>query len=334
MPILLCYGTRPEYIKLKPIIKECKARSISYRTLYIGQHCNLEVTEPADHVLSVSYADNRLDAIVSSIGAMTDQIFNGISHVIVQGDTATAFTCALAAFHRNKILLHLEAGLRTYDLKRPYPEEAYRQMISRIATINLCPTQRAATNLRNEKIYALAPVIGNTALDNLRDLSVTYGDEVLITMHRRENLQHIEAWFKAFENLALAYPELKFILPAHHNPSVTKHVSILRKVHAVDPLPHDDCLALLARCKLVITDSGGIQEEASFLKKTAIVCRASTERVEGIDTHAFLCPSPRQLHELFSAKLQYRVVLPSPYGDGFAASKLLDLLYNEEQDRI
>jgi UDP-N-acetylglucosamine 2-epimerase (non-hydrolysing) len=330
MSILLCYGTRPEFIKIKPIIQECRKRGIYFKTLYVGQHQNTGHDEAPSYAVEVPNADNRLDAIVSSIGVFTDQIFDGLTNVLVQGDTASAFTCALAAFHRNKTLLHLEAGLRTYDLKRPFPEEAYRQMISRIATIHLCPTAKAAAHLRAEKISALTFVIGNTALDNLRHLSIRYEDEVLITMHRRENLNNIKAWFQAFESLAVNNRHIKFVLPLHHNPGVTQHAGILQNVKVIEALPHDQCLDLLARCKLVITDSGGIQEEASYLKKAAIVCRHSTERTEGLGTHSFICDHPRDLANVFAEKLNLRISTPSPYGDGYASQKLLDLLYNEK----
>lgn len=334
MSLLLCYGTRPEYLKIKPIIEECKSRSIPYKLLYIAQHTNIEATDKPNYTITVASADNRLDAIVGSIGTISDSMFAGVTSVLIQGDTATAFTCALAAFHRNKTILHLEAGLRTYDLKRPYPEEAYRQMISRIATVHLCPTSHAAANLRSEKIDTLTTVIGNTSLDNLRDVPITYQDEVLITMHRRENLQRIESWFTAFEDLASKHKQVRFTIPLHHNPGVTKYAHIFKNVNAVPAMSHAECIALIGKCKLVITDSGGIQEEASFLKKATIVCRRSTERTEGLGTHSFLCDTPNQLAELFGKYYGKIILDPSPYGDGYAARKLLNLLYNDKNSRI
>jgi UDP-N-acetylglucosamine 2-epimerase (non-hydrolysing) len=255
-------------------------------------------------------------------------------YVLVQGDTATAFACALAAFNLKIKVIHLEAGLRTKDLDNPYPEEGYRQMISRIASINLCPTTLASQNLKDEGI-GNAHVVGNTVLDNLIKYkgSESYGNKVLVTLHRRENHNTMDQWFRSLDAIAKQYKEdLEFILPIHPNPNVSKHKSILQHVNVVEPLSHDDTMKLLTECKFCITDSGGIQEEASFFNKKAIVCRKNTERQEAIMSgHVVLCTKPSDLFSNVEDMLRnYRVDNSCPFGDGKSSEKIKELL-NELQ---
>jgi UDP-N-acetylglucosamine 2-epimerase (non-hydrolysing) len=138
--ILICYGTRPEHIKISPLLSEMKDK-IPYKTLFTGQHTDLVKNVNFDFDLKIKDGNNRLDSVVQSCLNLDEDIFEGISHILVQGDTVSAYSLALAAFHRGIKIIHLEAGLRTYDFNNPYPEEAYRQCISRISDINLCPTQ-------------------------------------------------------------------------------------------------------------------------------------------------------------------------------------------------
>jgi len=287
-PILICFGTRPEWLKVKPLIDIMNKKD--YKLLFTGQHEDLLKDIRVDFRVSIeeTFRHTRLDSIM--IGCMEYFPNYNFSGVLVQGDTASAFACALAAFHRGIKVYYLEAGLRSYDLENPYPEEGYRQMIARLADINFAPTQ-----------------------------------------HRRENHHWMDEWFVEINNLAKMYPNLKFILPLHPNPNVQKHKGLLTNINVVDPLTHDETINILKDCKLVITDSGGLQEEGSFFNKKVIVCRKTTERPEGIGTgHLYLCDSPKDLKELF-VKLEYNsyICRPCPYGDGRAAEKIKKILDEE-----
>jgi len=248
---------------------------------------------------------------------------------LVQGDTASAFACALAAYHRGIKIYYMEAGLRSYDLENPYPEEGYRQMIARLADINFAPTQLSAENLDAERVKGDIHIVGNTVLDNLMKYEKgDYGDTILVTMHRRENHHWLDEWFNDINQLAIDYPQYKFILPIHPNPNVQKHKHLLTSINVVEPLTHDETINILKDCKLVITDSGGLQEEGSFFNKKVIVCRKTTERPEGIQTgHLYMCEEPIKLKQLFGEleKNSY-ICKPCPYGDGRAAEKIKKIL--------
>ena len=289
MKILFCLGTRPEWLKIKPLINILDKKN--YDIFFTGQHQDLLKDLEFDYNVNVINNKNRLDDII--ISCMLNFPTEKYDYVLVQGDTGSALGCALAAYNRKIKLIHLEAGLRTYDLENPYPEESYRQIISRISSINLCPTNVSFNNLTNEKVSGKTYVVGNTVLDNLIDLKEksNYGDDVLVTLHRRENHDIMDRWFLELNKLSKKYPNLNFILPIHPNPNVQKYKNILdKKIKVVNPLSHGDLIKILLNCKFVITDSGGIQEEATFLNKKSIVCRKTTEIPEDISTgHLFLC---------------------------------------------
>lgn len=326
--ILICFGTRPEWLKIKPIVNLLNRNE--YKLLFTGQHEDLISDFPVDYRIHIrDNIENRLDQIiVDCISQFPSEFFE---YVLVQGDTASAFACALAAFHRKYKIIHLEAGLRSYDLNHPYPEEGYRQMISRLATINLCPTTLSKNVLDKEMPSGSSYIVGNTSLDNLIHLKgkEVSGNKVLVTLHRRENHDNICRWFEEVEILAMENPTLEFILPIHPNPNVQKHKHILKHVKVVEPLSHDILLDILIRCKIVISDSGGIQEEASFFDKKVIVCRKVTERPEAIPTgHLYLCDRPDILNDTFYSVLNKPVTGTCPYGDGYAAKKIIDILRN------
>jgi UDP-N-acetylglucosamine 2-epimerase (non-hydrolysing) len=328
-PILICFGTRPEWLKIKPLIK-LMDRS-EYKLFFTGQHSDLlkEVEVDYKAYIAEDRLFNRLDEIVKGCLDLPDGDFRG---VLVQGDTASAFACALGAYHRGWRIYYLEAGLRSNSLKHPYPEEGYRQMISRIADVNFAPTQKALVNLFEEKCLGDAWLVGNTVLDNLIDLpNPKYGNKVLITMHRRENHPIMDQWFIEINKLAGMYPELEFILPLHPNPNVQKHKNLLTDVKVIEPLTHEELINILLNCKLVISDSGGIQEEATFFNKKTIVCREVTERPEGIYTgHLHLCKSPNDLKDLFVRLEEYSYIYKDcPYGDGHAAEHIKKILDGE-----
>ena len=312
-----------------PVIENCKDR-LEYRTLFTGQHQDL-VKTPSDLNLKISKGRNRLDAIMSSVMNSINFQKEGITSVIVQGDTTTALAVALTAFHNKIPVIHLEAGLRTGDFDNPYPEEMNRQMIARIAKLNLCPTNHAAKQLAEERALGMVFTVGNTVLDNLKDVQTSYKNKILITLHRRENHEIMDSWFRSLESLAQKYKDYEFLLPIHPNPKVKKHKKILKKVKVVEPLSHSDLIDYMKDCKVVITDSGGIQEESAYLKKKSIVCRKTTERVEGKDIFSFLCETPGHLEELFDNMIDdYIIDLPCPYGTGNSGKKIVDILIRDD----
>lgn len=327
--ILFCFGTRPEWIKIKPVLS--KLNRDEYKILFTGQHADLVREVEVDYKIQIKEDKNRLDQVISD--CLTQFPSGDFDSVLVQGDTASAFACALAAFNRGLRIVYLEAGLRSYNLKHPYPEEAYRQMISRISDVNLCPTDLSKNNLLQEMVIGEVHAVGNTVLDNLVHLKseCSYGNTVLVTLHRRENMNIMERWFKAVEELAVENPDLRFLLPIHPNPGVQKHRHILKRVEVCEPMFHEDLLKVLCKCKLVISDSGGMQEEASFFNKKVIVCRETTERPEGIYSgHLHLCKDSMNLKEIFyQLKKNYYIDAKCPYGDGQSATKVLNLIRNE-----
>lgn len=327
--VLLCFGTRPEWLKIKPIIG-LMGRG-EYKLLFTGQHPDLLKDVEVDYRIQVGESQNRLDQLISDCILQFPK--GDFTSVLVQGDTASAFACALAAFNRQLKIYYLEAGLRSYNMQHPYPEEAYRQMIARIADVNLTPTELSKSNLENEKVSGTKIVVGNTVLDNLLEFKdqCEYQNKVLVTLHRRENHHWMDEWFVELERLANENPELEFILPIHPNPNVQKHRHLLSKVKVVEPLSHRELLRVLVKCRLVISDSGGLQEEGSFFNKKVIVCRATTERPEAIETgHLHLCPDPKTLSEIFgSLKNNYYIDNICPYGDGYSSEKVIQIIRDE-----
>jgi UDP-N-acetylglucosamine 2-epimerase (non-hydrolysing) len=325
--LLICFGTRPEWLKIKPIVN--LLNKDEYKLLFTGQHKELLKEIDFDERLYITEGRNRLDNIVSDI---LKQFPDGNDSVLVQGDTASAFACALAAFHRGMKIYYLEAGLRTYNLKEPYPEEGYRQMIARISDVNFCPTEFSETNLFEECVLGTNYIVGNTSLDNLLDYKdrVIDGKKVLVTLHRRENHEDMHLWFSAIYNLSLEHPELEFIVPIHPNPNVIKWKGLLNNnnIKVVPPMEHKDLLDVMVECSMIITDSGGIQEEATFLDKKVVVCRNKTERPEGIiSRHLFLCGEPDKLKDTFN-----KVLLDDSkrggciFGDGHSSEKIVKIL--------
>lgn len=329
--LLIAFGTRPEWIKIRPVVEAIRGK-IPYKLLFTGQHSSLVdiVAREFPHIkLEIEDScDVRLDSIVASILKQIPEDMYGATHVMVQGDTTTVFAVALAAFHRQIPVIHLEAGLRTYDNKQPYPEEFNRQAVGSMADIHLCATDLSRAYLRKESKCGKMEVVGNTVLDDLDKECVEFKPQVLITMHRRENHKNIERWFNQINGLANELKEYEFIFPMHPNPNVVKHKDILTNVNVCDPMNRQDLLATLKRSSYVITDSGGIQEESAFYKKPCIVCRTITERPEGLGTFSWLCKTPENLSNIFY-KIKNIKIDPSlkcPYGDGDASQKILEIL--------
>lgn len=325
--LLICYGTRPEYIKVKSLIENLQ----NTVTLFTGQHTTLIGEHHPTYSLEIeSSSGNRLNNIICSV--LKHNIFKDINYVLVQGDTTSAMAIALSAFNYGIKIIHLEAGLRTYQLDDPFPEEMNRQLISRMATIHLCPTEFNKENLIGERI---SPnniyVTGNTGLDNIDKIGCEYKNTVVVTLHRRDNLPMMDAWFSEINKAAINHPELTFIFPMHPNPDIQKHRSLLRNpnIEIIQPVGHEEMISLMKNCNFLISDSGGIQEEASFLNKCVIVCRRTTERPETIGTHSTMCPYPDKLVENVNNLCDnYKVDQPCPYGNGMAWTKIKDIFHN------
>ena len=286
--ILLCFGTRPEWLKIKPLIKELR----DYKLLFTGQHEDLLKDVKVDFRIKINESNNRLDQLISDCLLQFPE--GDFDSVLVQGDTASAFACALAAFNRGKKIYYLEAGLRSYNLQHPYPEEGYRQMIARISDINFCPTKLSEKNLLKEKTNGSTHVVGNTVLDNLLKYKkdCEYKDKVLITLHRRENHKLLKKWFRELDELAEYYDKVEFILPLHPNPNVQKHKNIFKHINKV------------------------------------MVCRETTERPEGIDTsHLYMCKSPDYIFRIFDhLYYNHEVNNECPYGDGKSSIKIAKII--------
>ena len=346
--ILFTYGTRPEYLKVKPLIDAFKKEGLPYKVMCTGQHKDIIPND--ENVLNLKIGSkgklstNRLDDVIATTLWSSGDMFGryemfasldeepDITHVLVQGDTTSVLALALSAFHHRKKIIHLEAGLRTYDFENPFPEEANRQLVSRIANIHLAPTDLARKNLIAENIpEEMIYVVGNTALDNLTEYldKCEYNNKVLITLHRRENHDIMDQWFYEIEKIATKYSNIEFILPLHPNPNVQKHKNILKNVKLVEPLSHSELLNVLVKCRLVITDSGGIQEECSFLKKKCLVCREETERPESLGLTSYLVKRPSNLsNNVFKKHIEDYIPVEHkcPYGDGNSSDIITTLL--------
>jgi UDP-N-acetylglucosamine 2-epimerase (non-hydrolysing) len=331
MKTLVCFGTRPEYLKIKPLVSE----NPNFDTLFLKQHVDIISFGKSTHSVDISdVCNNRLNSIFQQILLKAEKIINDYDNIVVQGDTATVAAVALTAYNLKKKIFYIESGLRSFDLENPFPEEGYRQMVSRIATVNFCPTELSAQNLKDEKVLGDIHITGNTSLDNLVSHKETafYGKDILVTLHRNENLHLLDKWLEKIDQIAKNYHRHQFIYPVHPNPIIKKAAEKLKNVIKVDPLEHNEFINILKGCATVITDSGGIQEEGSFLGKKVIVCRKTTERPEGIKTgHLFLCHSPRELTEIFERVIrEVTIDTVCPYGDGKASSKINKILTSYE----
>ena len=251
--------------------------------------------------------------------------------LIVQGDTSTVAVCSLIAYYQKIPVGHVEAGLRTYDINNPYPEEGNRQIISRIASYNWAPTKLAEKQLNQEKVKNII-CTGNTIVDACTNfnVSISYNNQILITLHRRENFGvKMETIFKEIEALAINNPNLEFLFPMHPNPNVQILKPRLKHVNIIDPLGYSDMIDLLSKVKFVISDSGGIQEECASFKKKILVCRDTTERPEGI-TAGFAKLVGTKVKKYFEwANNTPEWSGENPYGNGNASIKIVDSIVHD-----
>lgn len=361
--IMLVFGTRPEAIKMCPLVNELKTRqSIQTIVCVTGQHRQM-----LDQVLEVFHVIPDYDLSImkekQTLFDITTNILNRIKAVLeevqpdvvlVHGDTSTTFVTALACFYLRIPVGHVEAGLRTYNIYSPYPEEFNRQTVSIISQYNFAPTELSKQNLlkegkKPENIY----VTGNTAIDALK---TTVRDDythpelewvsdsrlILITAHRRENLgEPMRQMFRAIRRVMDEHPDVKAIYPIHMNPVVRETANAILgdddRIHIIEPLEVLDFHNFLARSYLILTDSGGIQEEAPSLGKPVLVMRDTTERPEGIaaGTLKLVGTEEENIYHNFKLLLedtQEYIKMSNasnPYGDGFACKRIADVLENE-----
>lgn len=358
--IMLVFGTRPEAIKMCPLAIELKARENTDTVVCVtGQHRQMldQVLDAfgvvPDYDLSIMKEKQTLfditTAILEKIKAVLDTEKPDV--VLVHGDTSTTFVTALACFYMQIPVGHVEAGLRTYDIYSPYPEEFNRQAVSIIAKYNFAPTEAAKQNLLREgKKEETIFVTGNTAIDALRttvksdyshpELDWAAGSRlILITAHRRENLgEPMRHMFRAIRRVMEEHPDVKALYPIHMNPVVREAAKAelggLDRIHIINPLEVLDCHNIMARSYMILTDSGGIQEEAPSLGKPVLVMRDTTERPEGIKAGTLRLVGTdeeviyKNFKELLENKEAYDAMAHSsnPYGDGFACRRIADIL--------
>jgi len=354
-PILLCFGTRPEAIKMCPLVLAFRRREIPVKVCLTGQHREL-VTEVmmtfgvrADYDLAVMREGQGLAALTARILTGVDEVLAEIqpSLLLVHGDTTSAMAAALAAFYRHIPVGHVEAGLRTHDLSAPFPEEFNRLTVGALSTLDFAPTEGARANLLREgKAAERVFVTGNTVADAVA-FTVREDFEhpllsrmkerpfVLLTCHRRENLPRLAEIFLALRAVAERFPDIAFLFPLHPNPAVREPAERLfggvDNVLLTEPLPVAVLHNLLARCEMVVTDSGGLQEEALTLGKPVAVLRDTTERPEGLQTGGavLLGTEPRAIVSRLTAllrepdEIKARAALPAPYGGAGACDKIV-----------
>lgn len=358
--VMLVFGTRPEAVKLCPLINELKCRkSFDVVVCVTGQHRQM-----LDQVLSAFGVNPDYDLSImrdeQNLFDITASILNGIKEVLerenpdivmVQGDTSTAFVAALACFYMKIPVGHVEAGLRTYDIDAPYPEEFNRQAVSIISRYNFAPTELARQNLLNEgKKADTVFVTGNTVIDALKttvredytypELEWAEGSRlVLLTAHRRENIgEPMRGMFRAIRRAVAEHPDVKIVYPVHMNPAVREAADEMLgdndRIHLIEPLDVLDFHNIMSRCHMILTDSGGVQEEASFLGKPVLVMRDATERTEGIEAGTLRLVGTdegniyKQFARLLDDEAEYAKMsnAGNPYGDGFASRKIADIL--------
>ena len=357
--ILTIFGTRPEAIKVAPLVRAIESSAVlRSRTLVTAQHREMldQVNElfgiVPDNDLNIMATGQTLNGIASRVIGELDAVLETErpNAILVQGDTTTVMGAAIAAFNRGIPVVHLEAGLRSGNLLSPFPEEANRKLTSQVAALHLAPTPRSRDNLLLEGISPADVIVtGNTVIDALQiavemnvapstpsvaDYVASDRPKLLVTTHRRENLgSAMENIGNALAHLAEAIPELLVLLPAHRNPlvreAVLPRVERFDNVLITEPLSYGEFTTVMAASDVVLTDSGGIQEEAPSLGKPVLVMRENTERPEavdagsvslvGTDTNRIVAETSRLFNDAGAYDAMARAV--NPYGDGRASAR-------------
>ena len=361
--IMSVFGTRPEAIKMAPLVKELAARKeIESICCVTAQH-----REMLDSVLQVFGLKPDWDLYImtprQTLSTITSKCLTGIDEaidalkpdmILVHGDTSTTFAGALSAFYHQVPVGHVEAGLRTYDKYSPYPEEMNRKLVTQIADLYFCPTENNRENLRREAVTEGVFVTGNTVIDALKTTvrpdyvfdteelnRLPYGGKkiLLVTCHRRENYgQPMEDIMSALAHIARTHEDVELVYPVHLSPVVQecarKHLGDIPNVHLIAPLAADEMHNLMARCYLVLTDSGGLQEEAPALGKPVLVLRRETERPEAVQAGTVKLAGVRyedivrMAGELIDDPAAYAAMAHAvnPYGDGGSCRRIADAI--------
>ena len=363
MKVMTIFGTRPEAIKMAPVVKELlKHKEIETKVCLTAQHREMldQVVDlfhlPVDYDLDIMKSGQTLYDITARVLRGLEEVLSKEKpdYVLVHGDTTTTFTAALAAFYQQIKVAHVEAGLRTGNLLSPWPEEANRQLTGVLANVNFAPTETARQNLlRENKKDSSIFVVGNTVIDALlhtvkkdyhfEDSEIEAIEEhkrvILVTTHRRENLgdpmHHV---YRALRRLVEAIPDTEVVFPVHRNPKVREAVEEelegIKGIHLVDPMEYEPFTNLMARSAIVLTDSGGIQEEAPSLGKPVLVLRDTTERPEAVQAGTVKLVGTDEnkvfdtAYKLLTDEKEYRAMAEAvnPYGDGKSAERIASAL--------
>ncbi len=365
--ILVVFGTRPEIIKLAPVIIELRKYPNDYNVIVCNTEQQKELSNQtlayfglkADINLDCMRANQSLAGVQTKILTSLEEVFNKnkIDATIVQGDTMTVFCGALVSFYHKTPVYHVEAGLRSYDIYEPFPEEVMRQMTSRVAELHFAPTEVNKKALLKEDIAeSKIHVVGNTVIDALfclsdevienskkffEDKNITIDDKlVLITAHRRENHgERIDRIIDAIEFLAKKFADHTFVIPVHPNPNVKdkihQRLESYNNIKLLTPLDYPYLVYLQKHAKLILTDSGGIQEEAPSFACPTLVMRYETERKEGVDAGVSVLVGAdydkivNLASDILSKpKSETRLKVQNPYGDGTASKQIEQIIRN------
>ena len=351
-------GTRPEAIKLAPVIKQLNLTPIKTHLILTGQHREMvdRVMElfnlEADFDLGIMKPQQTLSSITCDSLQGLGKIFTQIKPqlIFVQGDTTTAFAAALAAFYHQIAIAHVEAGLRTDNLYNPYPEEANRRLISQIAQLHFAPTELAVKNLQKSGVTGEIHHTGNTVIDTLltvagnqpkceiANLDWSKYRVLLATVHRRENWgKPLVDILQGFNTILDRFPDTALLLPLHRNPTVREPIKAALgdrpRVFLTEPLDYSELVGAIARCHLLLTDSGGLQEEAPSLGKPVLVLRETTERPEAVQagTAKLIGTDPQTIvnatAELLENEHLYHQMATAinPFGDGQASARIVKI---------
>lgn len=362
---MVVFGTRPEAIKMVPVINKLKEKGCTVIVCVTAQH-----REMLDQVLNFFNIDPDFDLNVMTknqdLSTLTSKIILELKKIVeketpdwivVQGDTTTTFCAALSAFYFKIPVAHIEAGLRTGNKHAPWPEEVNRKLVTHIADIHFAPTQESKDNLIREGINEKEiHITGNTAIDALvhakkivENTSSKFAKDlgfidpkrklILVTGHRRENFgRKLQNICEALKEISKRHPKIQIVYPVHLNPNVQntveKILSNQRNIYLIPPLPYPQFVYLMSKSYLIVTDSGGIQEEAPSLNKPVLVTRESTERQEAVEAGATLLVGSdkttmlEKISELINNEKEYKKMssAQNPYGDGTAAKKIAEIL--------
>lgn len=358
--LLFIFGTRPEAIKMVPVYKKFKeSRVFDVKICVTAQHRKMldDVIEffgvKADYDLNIMQSNQTLEELTSRLLIKISKILEEYKPnlVFIHGDTTTSFVASLASFYKKIDIAHIEAGLRTNNKYSPFPEEINRQLTARIAKYHFAPTIKAKNNLLKEDINEKnIYVVGNSVIDALfltldkikdKKLKLPYNPNdkkfILITAHRRENFgEGFLNICNSIKELALKYPQIDFIYPVHLNPNVQKPVkeilSNIKNIYLINPLKYEEFVYLMSKAYIILTDSGGIQEEAPSLGKPVLVMRENTERPEAVEAGTVKLVGTTKIVEEVSLLLEnenkylkYKK-LKNPYGNGDTSEKILEII--------